>query len=518
MANNNEMEITLSLNDQASGQAKKAIGSVNDETKKFEKQSHESLVKTNESWTRLALNVGSVIKAYNLLSRGVQDVIKVGRDMDSGFNRSFDNFEESILRVQQTIALKLIPVLKTSLDFWSEFLNKKFTSEGISGLNDQLSQSENKLKDLKKELSNINLGNFVQNRFNIEKMDEQKKALEGEIKLEEARVETIKKLMSTQQDQTQKQFEQNLSLREATNAVTEHVKELKDAQLLFITGKNDASQYYQTIYDGANSVIEINQEAAKQLKELADATALANNQELQDARNRTQEQVQLLNYQMDVHRTATQGMAALTVQFGKSIQQNLSGALTDFILGAKTAKEAFIDLGKSLIKVVLDFVIQKVIAAALEKTLLAGTVASSVAAGAAVAAAWAPAAAMVSLATFGGNAAPAAAGIASVTALSTTLAAVSQVTSHSLGAGNAIPRATGGDDIVTKPTLFLAGEAGPERATFTPLNGGGSSGRGGLGSTIQIIIQHVDMTTNQKVQEVAEMLGFEFERIARAAR
>lgn len=46
-----------------------------------------------------------------------------------------------------------------------------------------------------------------------------------------------------------------------------------------------------------------------------------------------------------------------------------------------------------------------------------------------------------------------------------------------------IPQADGGDWMVTEPTLFLAGEAGPERATFTPLGGGG--GGGGNGLTIQ---------------------------------
>ncbi|MGD0750693.1 MAG: hypothetical protein ABSA23_04720, partial [Anaerolineales bacterium] len=45
------------------------------------------------------------------------------------------------------------------------------------------------------------------------------------------------------------------------------------------------------------------------------------------------------------------------------------------------------------------------------------------------------------------------------------------------------PQATGGDYIVNKPTTFLAGEAGPERATFTPL--GGASGGGG-GNTIYL--------------------------------
>ena len=54
-------------------------------------------------------------------------------------------------------------------------------------------------------------------------------------------------------------------------------------------------------------------------------------------------------------------------------------------------------------------------------------------------------------------------------------------------------RAEGGSDLVTKPTLFLAGEAGPEVATFTPLSklGGGASigstqGMGGGGMTVVI--------------------------------
>jgi hypothetical protein len=45
-----------------------------------------------------------------------------------------------------------------------------------------------------------------------------------------------------------------------------------------------------------------------------------------------------------------------------------------------------------------------------------------------------------------------------------------------------IPMASGGDFMVTRPTLFLAGEAGPERATFTPR---GSSMGGGT-STVRV--------------------------------
>jgi hypothetical protein len=53
------------------------------------------------------------------------------------------------------------------------------------------------------------------------------------------------------------------------------------------------------------------------------------------------------------------------------------------------------------------------------------------------------------------------------------------------GSGLAISKqASGGDYVVSRPTLFLAGEAGPERATFTPM-GKAESGRG-LGVTIHI--------------------------------
>lgn len=55
-------------------------------------------------------------------------------------------------------------------------------------------------------------------------------------------------------------------------------------------------------------------------------------------------------------------------------------------------------------------------------------------------------------------------------------------------ASHAFGRAVGGDMLVDKPTLFMAGEAGPERATFTPLAGASSAGPatsgGGGGSQV----------------------------------
>ncbi|MGE0117664.1 MAG: hypothetical protein AB7S71_01410 [Dongiaceae bacterium] len=54
------------------------------------------------------------------------------------------------------------------------------------------------------------------------------------------------------------------------------------------------------------------------------------------------------------------------------------------------------------------------------------------------------------------------------------------------GAGSTVfPFAEGGDGVVRKPTLFLAGEAGPERFAFTPMGKGG----GDDGSFYQIIVE-----------------------------
>ncbi|MGD0708275.1 MAG: hypothetical protein ABSA51_07465, partial [Anaerolineaceae bacterium] len=69
-----------------------------------------------------------------------------------------------------------------------------------------------------------------------------------------------------------------------------------------------------------------------------------------------------------------------------------------------------------------------------------------------------------------------------------------------------LPQASGGDYIVSKPTVFLAGEAGPERATFTPLSNGGAGGAGGGPVTIYL---NVNGSGNPSAvaQEVIRLLG-----------
>ncbi len=65
-----------------------------------------------------------------------------------------------------------------------------------------------------------------------------------------------------------------------------------------------------------------------------------------------------------------------------------------------------------------------------------------------------------------------------------------------------IPQAAGGDYMVNRPTLFLAGEAGPERATFTPQ---GKAAPGVL--TVNVNIANVNGTDGQTANAFANKVA-----------
>lgn len=165
---------------------------------------------------------------------------------------------------------------------------------------------------------------------------------------------------------------------------------------------------------------------------------------------------------MDVYTEARKAQMmdeyALMASVYSEFYSGLSSAMSDVIMQTQTAAEAFKSLGKSMIKVVVDFIAQKVMglitSTAMAILLGKKQTAASVADAAIIAAAWAPAAAMVSLATQGANSAPAMAGITATVILANSLAAVPGL-------------AKGG--IVTGPTTALIGEGRYNEAVL-PLN------------------------------------------------
>ncbi len=200
----------------------------------------------------------------------------------------------------------------------------------------------------------------------------------------------------------------------------------------------------------------------------------------------------------DEHKKQVEELKKQYLALADSISKNLTSALSDMLSGTKSVKEAFADLGRAMIKTITDFLAEQIIAATIGKLLQTAATAASVAQAATIAAAWAPAAAFVSLATFGSNAIAAATGIGSVTALTTALSIPKPVA-----------MAEGG--VVTRPTLALIGEAGPE--AVVPL---GASG-GMRNINIEVNISEPQVRSLDDIftlsEEVSDQIAKEIERI-----
>lgn len=144
--------------------------------------------------------------------------------------------------------------------------------------------------------------------------------------------------------------------------------------------------------------------------------------------------------------------------FVSSIQQLSTGigtAVSDMIFKGKnfgeSMKQVALQMAQTFISSIVAMIAQFLIFQAIQAAFFPLIVAVGSTAAAALAEIWAPAAALVSLATLGANAIPAAAAIASTVAVAQAAA---------------VPLAEGG--IVTRPTLALIGERGPE--AIVPLN------------------------------------------------
>lgn len=331
-------------------------------------------------------------------------------------------------------------------------------------------------------------------------------------------------------------FTENIpDLTESKRQLDLYADKFKEIETLFLTGKISAEQYYQSLLELQNQQINLNQISAQQLRELASLTSQVRNTEILEAQRSTQEQINLLNFYKETYMTAHQGMAAFTVALGQSIQTNLSSALTGVVTGAKTAKQAFSELGQAMIQTIVEFMAQKLVASVLEKTLLAGTVAASAAAGSAVAAAWASAAAMVSLATFGANAGPAAAGIATVNALAAGLAAAGSAVGNSSAASNVVDlgtisvqggrkfhsggpiRAHNGLAVDEVPIIAQTGEGVLSRKGMSALGGEENlnrlnQGQGISSGGVSIVINYPKFNSKEDIDELVNQIGFRIQQ------
>jgi len=182
-------------------------------------------------------------------------------------------------------------------------------------------------------------------------------------------------------------------------------------------------------------------------------------------------------FAIDTQMKASQGMWTAVGKLRDTFTAGMSSSLISIVKGTTTATEAFMDLGLRMVQILVDFALQKAVNFALSKAMMAAEIATATATGAAIAAAYAPAAANVSLATIGGAVGPASAALSSV---------------HALAAALSIPKLKEGG-IVTRPTMALIGEKGPE--AVVPLSGGGMGG-------ISVNIENASFREDQDIEEV----------------
>lgn len=190
-----------------------------------------------------------------------------------------------------------------------------------------------------------------------------------------------------------------------------------------------------------------------------------------------QRESEFVQFALDTQKKAHESFWPTVGKLRDQFSSGLSKMLTDAMTGTANFGEAFKNLGKQMIATLVEFMVQKAINYALSKTLFASFAATTAAFGAASAQALAPAAAFMSIITFGGAAAAGAAALAGAVGLAKGMAALAAVPGL----------ATGGTTM--RPGDFIVGENGPERlrlprgAEVRPLENGF-----GNGTTVEINI------------------------------
>ncbi len=212
------------------------------------------------------------------------------------------------------------------------------------------------------------------------------------------------------------------------NAATEQMEQQHQANLAKIRSQQVVNPTQQALAE----VDPVQQLANQHAQELAliqqfeqegvlaheNALALKNAADRQYEQQRIAAQWEILSQQSLGYNMLTSAVDAFS--------GNASNAITGLLTGTMSAQEAMRSLGNTILDSVINSIVQVGVEALknyiLGQTLGAASVATSVGLAATTASAWAPAAAMASLASFGANAGPAAAGISSTVGLANGLA------------------------------------------------------------------------------------------------
>lgn len=193
--------------------------------------------------------------------------------------------------------------------------------------------------------------------------------------------------------------------------------------------KQDTESAYAQVRQAASPVVAVDDQFQKQMASLNAYATLYPQKiaEVEATRAQIEEQYRQKRQEAMWQELSQQSLGYnMLTSAVDAFSGNASNAITGLLTGTMSAQEAMRSLGNTILNSVINSIVQVGVEALknyiLGQTLGAASVATSVGLAATTASAWAPAAAMASLASFGANAGPAAAGISSTVGLANGLA------------------------------------------------------------------------------------------------
>lgn len=193
--------------------------------------------------------------------------------------------------------------------------------------------------------------------------------------------------------------------------------------------KQDTESAYAQVRQAASPVVAVDDQFQKQMASLNAYATLYPQKiaEVEATRAQIEEQYRQKRQEAMWQELSQQSLGYnMLTSAVDAFSGNASNAITGLLTGTMSAQEAMRSLGNTILNRVINSIVQVGVEALknyiLGQTLGAASVATSVGLAATTASAWAPAAAMASLASFGANAGPAAAGISSTVGLANGLA------------------------------------------------------------------------------------------------
>ncbi|HGP3975175.1 TPA: tape measure protein [Klebsiella pneumoniae] len=229
--------------------------------------------------------------------------------------------------------------------------------------------------------------------------------------------------------------------------------------------KQDTESAYAQVRQAASPVVAVDDQFQKQMASLNAYATLYPQKiaEVEATRAQIEEQYRQKRQEAMWQELSQQSLGYnMLTSAVDAFSGNASNAITGLLTGTMSAQEAMQSLGNTILNSVINSIVQVGVEALknyiLGQTLGAASVATSVGLAATTASAWAPAAAMASLASFGANAGPAAAGISSTVGLASGLAlAGGRKNGGPVTAGNVYPVGEGDlpEFMQTRKGLFM---------------------------------------------------------------